>query len=141
MEAEFDTPPDGAAELAELLERSGVDFTRRDGAFYFRFSSGGCVWQTVCRCQGNRVLIYGVHPAPAADEARCLALCSRLNSQVVEGAFFLHGGRFVFRTSARLTERFEARARIAAALEYNAAAVSRWWEQLSAAAQGRAFPL
>ena len=132
-------PPDGAAELAELLERSGVDFVRRDGVFQFRFSSGGCVWQTACRCQGPLVLIYGIHPAPAENTARCLDLCSRLNGRLIRGSFFLHENRFVFRTSAVLTERFEARRRIADALEYNAAAVSRWWEQMAAAARGPAL--
>ena len=63
-------------------------------------------------------------------------LCSRLNARVVRGSFFLQEGRFVFRTSAELTERFEAQARIAVALEYNAAALSRWWERLAAEAQG-----
>ena len=136
MTPRFDAPPDGAAELAALLERSGVEFLRREDTFEFRFSSGGCVWRTVCRCQGSLVLVYGVHPAPVTDEARCLAACSRLNARVVRGSFFLHEGRFLFRTSAELTERFEAQARIAAALEYNAAALSRWWEQLAAEAQG-----
>ena len=42
----------------------------------------------------------------------------------------------MFRTSARLTERFEARNRIAAALEYNAAVLSSSWERLAAGAQG-----
>ena len=36
---------------------------------------------------------------------------------------------------------FEAQARIAAALEYNAAVLSHWWERLAAGAQGSLFPL
>ena len=135
MDETFDQPPDGGSELAALLERSGVDFVRRGDQFWFRFTSGGCVWQTVCRCQDSLVLIYGVHPAPVTDSARAQALCSRLNSRLVEGSFFLREGRFVFRTSARLTEAFEAQARIAAALEYNAAVLSHWWERLAAGAQ------
>lgn len=136
MELTFDLPPDGGTELAALLERSGVDFVREDGQFRFRFSSGGCTWQTVCRCQGDLVLVYGVHPAPVTDPGRALALCGWLNARLAEGSLFLQEERFVFRTSAHLTEAFEAQARIARALEYNAAVLSRWWERMAAEAQG-----
>ena len=139
MEYPFDLPPDGSTELAALLERSGVDFVRLGDRFQFRFASGGCTWQTVCRCQDSLVLIYGIHPAPVKDTARSLALCSQLNRQVVRGSFFLQEERFVFRTSAQLTERFEAQSQIAAALEYNAAVLSHWWERLASEAQGLTF--
>lgn len=135
MGQDFDTPPDGGEELTALLERSGVEFLREGERFRFRFSSRGCTWQTVCDCQETLVLIYGVHPTPVTRLQQALELCSQLNSQVVEGSFFLQEERFVFRTSARLTERFEAQARIGAALEYNAAVLSHWWEKLAAGAQ------
>lgn len=136
MEQSFDRPPDSGGELAALLERSGVDYVRQGDQFRFRFSSGGCTWQTVCLCQGDRVLVYGVHPAPVLDEGRAAALCSRLNSRLAEGSLFLQERHFIFRTGARLTEAFEAQARIAGALEYNAAFLSHWWERLTAEAQG-----
>lgn len=139
MEQNFDLPPEGGEELAALLERSGVEFVREGELFRFCFTSGGCTWQTVCRCMGNRVLVYGIHPAAVTAPSRALALCGEINSRVVEGSLFLQEERFVFRTGARLTERFEAQARIAAALEYNAAVLSRWWERLAAAAQGLPF--
>lgn len=139
MEQNFDLPPEGGEELAALLERSGVEFVREGELFRFRFASGGCTWQTVCRCMGSRVLVYGIHPAPVTDPSRALALCGEINSRVVEGSLFLQEERFVFRTGARLTERFEAQTRIAAALEYNAAVLSHWWERLAAAAQGLPF--
>lgn len=141
MAQEFDVPPDGGTELEALLQHSGVDFLREGSRFRLRFSSRGCTWQTVCDCQDQRVLIYGVHPSPVTQPQQALELCSQLNSQVVEGSFFLQEGRLIFRTSARLTERFEAQARIAAALEYNAAVLSHWWERLAAGAQGSLFPL
>lgn len=74
MEQPFDLPPDAGAKLEALLERSGVDFVREDSQFQFRFSSGGCTWQTVCRCQGGLVLIYGIHPVPVEDRGRALVL-------------------------------------------------------------------
>lgn len=135
MEQPFDLPPDAGAELAALLERSGVDFVREDSQFRFRFSSGGCTWQTVCRCQDGLVLIYGIHPVPVEDSGRALVLCAQLNRQLVQGSLFLQENHFIFRTSARLTERFEAQAQIAAALEYNAAVLSHCWERMTAEAQ------
>lgn len=135
MDEPFDLPPDGGAELESLLTRSGVDFAREGDQFRFRFASGGCTWQTVCRCQGDLVLVYGIHPAPVEDAGRALALCGQLNGRLVQGSLFLQEGRFVFRTSVRLTEAFEAQERIADALEYNAAVISRWWERLAAGAQ------
>lgn len=136
MEQCFDLPPDSGGELAALLERSGVDFVRQGEEFRFRFASGGCTWQTVCLCQGDRVLVYGVHPAPVEDSGRALALCSQLNSTLTQGSLFLQEHHFVFRTSAHITELFEAQTRIAHALEYNAAVLSHWWERLTAEAQG-----
>ena len=136
MDPAFALPPDGSAELTALLERSGVEYVREGDQFRFRFSSGGCTWQTVCSCREDLVLVFGVHPAPVQNAATGLALCGALNSQVVQGSFFLQEDRFVFRTSARLTERFEAQARIAAALEYNAAVISHWWERLARGAAG-----
>ena len=141
MKQNFDLPPEGGEELAALLERSGVDFTQEGETFRFRFASGGCVWQTVCCCRESRVMVYGIHPTPVTDPVGALALCGEINSRVVEGSLFLAEERFVFRTGVRLTERFEAQARIAAALEYNAAVLSRFWERLAAAAQGRSFHL
>lgn len=135
MEQPFELPPDSAAELAALLERSGVDYVRRGAEFRFRFSSGGCAWQTVCRCSGELVLVYGIHPTPVEDPGGGAALCSRLNSTLTQGSLFLQEGHIVFRTSARITELFEAQARIAHALEYNAAVLSHWWERLAAGAQ------
>ena len=121
----FDTPPDGGAELEALLERSGVDFRREGDRFSFLFASGGCRWRTVCDC-----------PAPVRDAHGALALCSRLNARVVQGGFFVQDGHIVFRTSARLGEPLDAQERAAQALEYNAAAMTRFWEQLAAGAQG-----
>ena len=136
MACEFDTPPDGAAELAALLERSGAEYLREGRRFRLRLARGGCAWQAVCDCREEQVLVYGIHPAPVAQEGAALELCSQLNSRLTQGSFFLAEGRFVLRTTALLTERFEAQDRIADALEYNAAVLSAFWERLAAGAQG-----
>lgn len=134
--SEFDLKPDAAEELEALLQRSGVDYLREGRRFRFRFTSRGCSWQTVCDCKEELALVYGIHPARVEAEETALALCSQLNARLTEGGFFLQDGCFVFRTSARLTERFEAQERIASALEYNAAVLSTYWERLAAGAQG-----
>ena len=138
----FDLPPRGAEELRALLERSGVDFRREGDRFWFLFTSRGCKWQTVCDCRGDLVLIYGVHPARVTRPEQALELCSELNSRLIQGSFFLREERLIFRTSAKLTERFDAQERIAVALEYNAAVLSSCWEQLSVGVRGPTeFPL
>lgn len=52
------------------------------------------------------------------------------------GGFFVQEGHIVFRTSTRLGEQLDAQERTAQALEYNAAAITRFWEQLAAGARG-----
>ena len=87
MACEFDTPPDGAAELAALLERSGAEYLREDRRFRLRLARGGCAWQAVCDCREEQVLVYGIHPAQVTHTEESLALCSRLNRRVVQGSF------------------------------------------------------
>ena len=132
----FEEPINGGAVLEELLLRSGVDYRREGETFQFLLTSRGCKWQTVCRGQGPLVLIYGIYPAQIADMAGALALCSRLNAQVVRGGFFVQDSRLVFRTSADMISLCDARETIARAIEYNAAAMSHFWTQLAGGADG-----
>lgn len=132
MEA-FYTPPDGAQELAALLERSGVDFKREGSRFSFVFASEGCRWRTVCDCREGLVLVYGIHPAVVLEPGGALRVCSALNASVTRGSFFLLDEHIIFRTGAHLLEHIDAQDRIADALEYNAAAMTHFWERLAAA--------
>lgn len=132
MDTAFNVPPDGGTELAALLERSGVEFRREGERFSVLFSSGGCRWQTVCDCREGLVLAYGIHPAPVRDGGKAVEMCSELNARVIRGSFFVQEERIIFRTSARLEEHLDAQERIAQALEYNAAAMVRFWERLAA---------
>ncbi|MEA4940912.1 hypothetical protein SDC9_68208 [bioreactor metagenome] len=128
--------PDGAAELAALLEDSGVPYKRSGSRFELLFTKQGRTWRTVCDCEGIRVLIYGIHPQPVSDSTAALAVCSDVNRQMVRGACFLAQGRIVCRTSAELSEPLTAREILAQALEYNAAVLSNFWEALAAGASG-----
>lgn len=139
MGSSFTAPPDAAAELEALLERSGVDFFREGDRFSFLFASGGCKWQTVCDCREGMVLVYGIHPGPVTSRQRAAELCSALNARLVQGSFFLQEEHMVFRTSARLIEHIDAQERVASALEYNAAAMTHFWNRLSSGAQKPAY--
>lgn|GEM_PF-1293181 len=133
---DFEKPLDAAEELSGLLSRSGVDFRRTGNRFFFRFSSRGRKWQTVCDCEGERVLVYGIHPAPVKDESAALAACSRINRQVVMGGCFVAEGRLVFRTGAELFEPCAAAEALARALEYNAAVMAAFWDTMEQGASG-----
>ena len=131
MDFGFDTPPDGAVELAALLERSGVEYRREGERFSLLFSGGGCKWQTVCRCDGPQVLGYGIYPEPVTDSQRAAQLCSDMNAKLVQGGFFVQEGHLVLRTGAQLIEHVDARERVASALEYNAAVMMHFWGRIA----------
>jgi len=132
----FQDNPDGAAELAALLDDSGVPYKRMGNHFELLFTKESRTWRTVCDCEGSRVLIYGIHPQPAADLTAALTVCSDVNRQMVRGSCFLTQERIVCRTGTELSEPLTAREILAQALEYNAAVISHFWEALEAGASG-----
>jgi len=120
--------------LTALLEYSGVVWQRDMGEIRFRFTSGWMTWETACRCTEERVLIYGRYPfqIPADRRTEALEACSEINSRVIRGGMFLtREGRAVFRTWADLRDIYTARDTLARALEYNIAAVTRFWGRMA----------
>lgn len=132
----FQDNPDGAAELAALLDDSGVPYKRSGSRFELLFTKLGRTWRTVCDCEGIQILIYGIHPQPVSDPTAARTVCSDVNRQMVSGACFVTQGRIVCRTGAELSEPLTAREALARALEYNAAVLSHFWEALAAGASG-----
>lgn len=132
----FDTPLDASAELEDLLERNGVAYQRTENRFRFLFAGQGCKWQTVCDCEGERVLVYGVHPTPVRCRAGALEACSEVNRRVVMGGCFLTEESLVFRTAAELFEPCAAGEALTRALEYNAAVMTAFWAVLAHGASG-----
>lgn len=130
----FDGPIDAAEELRALLARSGVDFKTEGRRFRFVFSSGGCKWQTVCDCDGERAFIYGIFPLEVKNREAALELCAKISSVVILGGCFPSEGRIIFRTSAELRELCMAQEQLLRALEYNAAVMTKFWAEMSAAA-------
>ena len=118
--------------LTALLEDSAAAWSREENLVRFRLKREGILWETACRCLDGRLLIYGRCPIPIRDRDGFWAECSRINSQVVEGALFLGPeGLPVFRIGIQLDELCLARAQIARALEYNAAVIARFWGPMS----------
>ncbi len=118
--------------LTALLEDSGAAWKSEDGALRFRLTREGMVWENACRCRDGALLVYGRYPFPIGDPPAFHRAASRVNSQVIEGAMFLPRDlRPVFRTTARLCELYDARERIAHALEYNGAVVVRFWGEIA----------
>lgn len=136
MDPRFDVPVDAAGEMRALLERTGADFREEGGQFRLTLAQGGCRWQVLCRCRESLAMVYHIHPARVRDPEKALELCSRLNGRVVRGSFFLQEERFIFRDSAELTEYVTAQEELARTVEYGGAVLPRFWEALTAAADG-----
>lgn len=120
------------AVLTALLDESGAVWTAQAGWIRFRMERGGCVWETCCLPMDGEVLCYGRYPFRIEDRAEGLRRCDAVNRQAVRGAMFLpDDGRPVFRTRAELDDAFGARNRLKAAIEYNAAIISRFWGAMS----------
>ena len=132
----WDAPLSGAEQLAAVLDHSGVDYRRDGDEFRFVFSSRGCRWQMIGRGEGERVLLYAIHPTPVTDRHSALELCSYINSMAVEGSCFLQDQRIVFRTQAKLIEACAAREMVLQALEYSASVMTFFWGDMVRGANG-----
>lgn len=117
--------------LRHFLERSGTQWERRGGLVRFRLRREGMVWETECRCMAGGLLIYGRYPFEGEREKR-ERVCSRINARLTHGALFvLENGHAVYRNRAALEDPFGAQERLQAALEQNAAVITRFWGELS----------
>lgn len=120
------------AVLTALLDESGAAWTGELGWIRFRMERNGCLWEMNCLPMDGEVLCYGRYPFRIDDRTEGLRRCDEINRQAVRGAMFLpDDGRPVFRTRAELDDAFGARTRLSAAIEYNAAIISRFWGAMS----------
>lgn len=119
--------------LDALLDDSGVPHERCGPWTRFRFRQGNMVWETACRCRQGEILIYSRYPLRTADQTAALAACCRANGALTRGAMFLAGGVPTYRIRADLQDPYGARERLAQALEYSAAAITRYWGGMQAA--------
>lgn len=133
----FDNPLNGAEELAAVLDYSGVPYIREEDLFRFCFAGHGCRWQMIGQGVKNRVLIYAIHPTPVTDRTAALDVCSRINTRIVTGSWYMQEERLVFRTDAHLIEACAAREMILNALEYSAAVMTTFWNTMAQGATGR----
>lgn len=84
--------------------------------------------RALSKCFAERsVLVYGIYPFKAVADTSL----SRINARLIRGAFFINDGALVMRTSADLFDAYAAYEAIARAIEYNAAAITAFWAELS----------
>ncbi len=118
--------------LTSLLDDSGAAWTTQMGWIRFRMERNGCLWEMCCLPMDGEVLCYGRYPFRLENRTEGLRRCDKVNRQATRGAMFLpDDGRPVFRTRAELDDAYGARKRLKAAIEYNAAILSRFWDVMS----------
>jgi len=117
-------------ELLNLLRYNGIQFDCQNGEYRFVFSDSGRKWQTVCKCSGSTVMVYGLYPFEVAEDLRTAHTISEINAKLAYGCLFIQDAKAVMRTSAGLFDAYGAYEMIARALEYNADAVISFWDTM-----------
>lgn len=116
--------------LTRLLDDSGAAWTSAAGHICFRLAKDGAAWQVACRCIPGRLLVYSRWPFAVEDAEDARRQCCEINAQLVQGAVYLPpDGQPVCRTDAALPDAYDAALHIREAIEYNAAAVCRFWQK------------
>ncbi len=118
-------------ELTALLSYNGVKYREEESGVRFAFEEAGCRWEVACRFAPNAVMIYGVYPFLMRDEGEARRAMDRVNATLIRGSLFLMEGRPVLRTSADLIDAYSAYEAILRALEYNAGAMLRFWNDMA----------
>ena len=126
---------DPLKELMHVLDFNGIRYRKDGGDIRFAFCDGGREWETIGRAVPEILLLYGVYPFHARDQGRLLWALSEINAQLVNGGTFLLEGRPVIRTEAALWDAYGAEEAVNRALEYNAGAMTRFWQALREAAE------
>lgn len=126
----------------QVLEESGVPFREEargeneENGLRFALCQGEKRWETVCRFGPELSLIYGIYPFRAEKNARTLERVNRANASLARGGFFLANDRILLRVSAALIDGYSARESFLRALEYHAAAMTRFWQELEESGAG-----
>lgn len=128
-------PLSAAEELRQLLDYNQIRYQVAGGSYYMRFADGARQWETVITCAENTVLLYGIFPFPLKKSPVLWELLNEINGALICGSVFLQDGAIILRTEADVLDIYTAYETIARALEYNAAAVSKFWAKLQAAAR------
>lgn len=113
--------------LIGYLTGSGLQWQSDAGLIRFRLQRDGLIWEIACRCLENSLLVYARYPF-SAERSWLLEQCSRVNSQLIRGAFFVpEDGQAVYRIRVEMDDIFGARARLKTALDYQTAVITRFW--------------
>ena len=118
--------------LKALLTGEGAEWIEEREWLRFRAKHGGMLWETACRACEGALLFYGRFPFRCREPDKARRRCEEINRQLVRGALFLsEEGYPVYRCRAELDDVYGAEDRIAAALEYSAEVMARYWGRLS----------
>ena len=121
-------------ELFNVLTYNGIAYHRDEEGVRFALMDAGREWETVCRYASQTVVIYGVYPFPVVNRARALERMDAANALLKRGSLFLCGDRIALRTSAELFDAYSAQEAITRALEYNAQAMTYFWNSMASCA-------
>lgn len=123
--------------LTRLLDDSRVQWEQYGVWTRFRFREGSMVWELSCRCMTGEILIYSRYPFNTLNRSAALEACNKANRRLMRGALFLQQNTPAFRITADLHDPYNARERLAEALEYSTAAVIKFWTDLQIYTGGR----
>lgn len=84
------------------------------------------------KADGEYFIICGAYPFIQSDPEAAYRLCSKINSELLDGsAFVSETCRAVIRTGAALDDEFFAQELIYRELEYNCAAINKFWNSFA----------
>ena len=121
--------------LKQVLEETGIPWTREGRFFRFSVRRDGMRWEVDCLCREGSVEIYGRYPFQVSDRSGALVQCGEVNLRLNRGAMVLPAdGRIVFRDFVEMDDPYSAADRLRRALEYHFRAVAWFWGRMETAA-------
>lgn len=119
-------------EAVKLLAFNAIPYIEDEDGYRFVLAQGSYRWEVKLCCQDEWVAVYSILPVQLEETAALAALLNEINGQLLSGAVFLQEGRAVIRTGVQLFDVYAAYEAIALALEYNASAVTGFWNRIAA---------
>jgi hypothetical protein len=116
--------------VEEFLSHNGIEYTADGGDYRFRIRSGAAEWNVACLCKGRFVSFVSMYPF-AADAAKSVELCHKINGELMLGAAFRHAGTVYLRTAAEIIDGYTAYESVSRAAEYNFQAVVNYWRDVN----------
>ena len=123
--------------LIELLDSNDIKYSKEADDFRFILEDGIHKWEAMCSCAQSAVLVYGFYPFAKAYSEETMMLLNRINGELISGSMLSSNERVIMRTSADCYDPYSACAAIARAIEYNAGAIVKYWQEIHHVGTGR----